>query len=75
MTPKDLLVYIIYTIPFVLLIELTANIGVLTIATVNKFLFPNAWAPAWFVSGVGFVIAASYGTMFVIMDAKNVRRN
>ena len=68
MTPKELLVYIILTTPFVLLLELAANVCVLSLAIFTKFLFPTAWAQAWFITFFGFVAACLYGIFFVLWD-------
>ena len=70
MTPEELFNYIILSIPFVLLLELAANVCVLSLAIFTKFLFPTAWAPAWFVASAEFVIALVCGIGFVLMDAK-----
>jgi len=73
MTPKELFVYIALTIPFVMIIEFVANIGVLVITTLIKFLFPHTWAPAWFIALIGFMISVIYGILFIVLDFNDLK--
>jgi hypothetical protein len=65
---KEFLIQVISTLPFVFIIMMISNGCVLTIAVIDKFLFPDALVIPLAITASGFIVSVIMGTLFIYVN-------